>query len=62
VGRCGSRRFVIGRQYGPLLVADEPSTPLENADVVFVPRTALTPFIPQEQIYPPILRALEANA
>jgi 8-oxo-dGTP diphosphatase len=35
--------------------------PLENVDVAFVPRTALTRFIPQDQIYPPILTALEAT-
>lgn len=36
--------------------------PLENVDVAWVPRTALTRFIPQEQIFPPILNALEAAA
>lgn len=36
--------------------------PLENIDVTWVPRSALTRFIPQEQIYPPILSALEAIA
>jgi 8-oxo-dGTP diphosphatase len=36
--------------------------PLENIDVAWVPRSALTRFIPQEQIYPPILSALEAIA
>ena len=36
--------------------------PLENIDVTWVPRTALTRFIPQAQIYPPILNALEAAA
>lgn len=35
---------------------------LENVDVTWVPRTALTRFIPQDQIYPPILNALEAAA
>ncbi|MEU0818906.1 NUDIX hydrolase [Streptomyces mirabilis] len=35
---------------------------LENVDVAWVPRTALTRFIPQDQIYPPILDALEAAA
>jgi 8-oxo-dGTP diphosphatase len=35
--------------------------PLENVDVAFVPRAALTRFIPQAQIYPPILTALEAT-
>lgn len=35
--------------------------PLENVDVAFVPRTALTRFIPHDQIYPPILTALEAT-
>jgi 8-oxo-dGTP pyrophosphatase MutT (NUDIX family) len=32
--------------------------PLENADVVWVPRAALTRFIPEPSIYPPILEAL----
>ncbi|MFF0736851.1 NUDIX domain-containing protein [Streptomyces chartreusis] len=36
--------------------------PVENIDVTWVPRSALTRFIPQEQIYPPILNALEAIA
>lgn len=36
--------------------------PLENVDVAWVPRTALTRFIPQEQIFPPILNALEVAA
>ncbi|MFD6490305.1 NUDIX hydrolase [Streptomyces sp. NPDC060188] len=36
--------------------------PLENVDVAWVPRTALTRFIPQDQIFPPILNALEAAA
>ena len=36
--------------------------PLENVDVTWVPRTALTRFIPQDQIYPPILEALEVAA
>lgn len=31
---------------------------LENADVQWVPRSALTRFIPAEKIYPPILEAL----
>lgn len=35
---------------------------LENVDVTWVPRAAVTRFIPQEQIYPPILSALEAIA
>ncbi|MFI8872440.1 NUDIX hydrolase [Streptomyces sp. NPDC055243] len=34
---------------------------LENVDVTWVPRAALTRFIPQDQIYPPILSALEAT-
>ncbi|MFZ4150488.1 NUDIX domain-containing protein [Streptomyces pseudogriseolus] len=34
--------------------------PLENIDVAFVPRAALTRFIPQERIFPPVLTALEA--
>ncbi|MFE7233949.1 NUDIX domain-containing protein [Streptomyces sp. NPDC057596] len=36
--------------------------PLENVDAAWVPRAALTRFIPHEQIYPPILNALEASA
>jgi 8-oxo-dGTP diphosphatase len=36
--------------------------PLENVDVTWVSRSALTRFIPQDQIYPPILSALEAAA
>ncbi|MGA5767407.1 NUDIX domain-containing protein [Streptomyces pseudogriseolus] len=36
--------------------------PLENIDVAFVPRAALTRFIPQQQIFPPVLTALEAIA
>jgi 8-oxo-dGTP diphosphatase len=36
--------------------------PLENVDVAWVPRAALTRFIPTAQIYPPILDALEAIA
>lgn len=36
--------------------------PLENVDVAWVPRAALTRFIPQDQIFPPILNALEAAA
>lgn len=36
--------------------------PVENVDVTFVPRAALTRFIPQDQIFPPILSALEAAA
>jgi 8-oxo-dGTP diphosphatase len=36
--------------------------PLENVDVAWVPRAALTRFIPQDQIFPPILNALEAIA
>lgn len=36
--------------------------PLENVDVAWVPRTALTRFIPAEQIFQPILNALEAAA
>lgn len=35
--------------------------PLENVDVTWVPRAALTRFIPQDQIFPPILNALEAT-
>lgn len=35
---------------------------LENVDVTWVPRAALARFIPSEQIYPPILDALEAAA
>lgn len=36
--------------------------PLENVDVAWVSRSALTRFIPQDQIFPPILSALEAIA
>lgn len=36
--------------------------PLENVDVTWVPRSAVTRFIPQNVIYPPILNALEAAA
>lgn len=36
--------------------------PLENVDVTWVPRSAVTRFIPQNVIYPPILSALEAAA
>ncbi|NYV73136.1 NUDIX hydrolase [Streptomyces sp. UH6] len=32
--------------------------PIENADVAWVPRAALTRFIPEQTIYPPILEAL----
>lgn len=35
--------------------------PLENVDVAFVPRAALTRFIPRDRIFPPILTALEAT-
>lgn len=35
--------------------------PLENVDVTWVPRSVLTRFIPAEQIFPPILTALEAT-
>lgn len=35
---------------------------LENVDVAWVARSALTRFIPQDQIFPPILNALEAAA
>lgn len=34
---------------------------LENVDVAWVPRTALTRFIPADQLFPPILTALEAT-
>lgn len=33
---------------------------VENVDVAWVPRSALTRFIPADRIYPPILAALEA--
>jgi 8-oxo-dGTP diphosphatase len=36
--------------------------PLENVDVTWVPRVALTRFIPHDQIFPPILNALEVAA
>jgi 8-oxo-dGTP diphosphatase len=32
--------------------------PIENADVAWVPRAALTRFIPEQSIFPPILEAL----
>lgn len=35
---------------------------IENVDVAWVPRAALPRFIPQDQIFPPILSALEAIA
>jgi 8-oxo-dGTP diphosphatase len=35
---------------------------IENVDVAWVPRAALSRFIPHDQIYPPILDALEAAA
>lgn len=35
--------------------------PLENVDVTWVSRSALTRFIPPSQIFPPILSALEAS-
>lgn len=35
--------------------------PAENTDVLWVPTTGITKFIPTEQIYPPILTALEAS-
>jgi hypothetical protein len=41
-------RQVLRVAIAVVLRGDETSTPLENADVAFVPRTALTPFIPQE--------------
>jgi 8-oxo-dGTP diphosphatase len=36
--------------------------PLENIDVTWVPRSTLTRFIPADQIFPPILSALEVAA
>lgn len=36
--------------------------PLENVDVTWVPRVAVTRFIPLDRIFPPILSALEAAA
>ncbi|MFZ3592288.1 NUDIX domain-containing protein [Streptomyces sp. BH104] len=36
--------------------------PLENVDVAWVPRSTLTRFIPSDQIYPPIMAALEVAA
>jgi 8-oxo-dGTP diphosphatase len=36
--------------------------PLENVDVAWAPRSALTRFIPADQIFPPILNALEVAA
>lgn len=45
-------------------LAGEPANldPLENVDVTWVPLPALTRFIPTDQIYPPVLTALEATA
>jgi 8-oxo-dGTP diphosphatase len=36
--------------------------PLENVDVTWAPRSALTRFIPADQIFPPVLSALEVAA
>jgi 8-oxo-dGTP diphosphatase len=36
--------------------------PLENIDVAWVPRSTLTRFIPADQIFPPVLSALEVAA
>lgn len=36
--------------------------PLENIDVTWAPRSTLTRFIPADQIFPPILNALEVAA
>jgi 8-oxo-dGTP pyrophosphatase MutT (NUDIX family) len=33
---------------------------VENMDVAWIPRSALTRFIPADRIYPPVLNALEA--
>ncbi|MFD7185517.1 NUDIX hydrolase [Streptomyces sp. NPDC059904] len=35
---------------------------VENVDVAWVPRSAVTRFVPTDTIYPPILKALEAAA
>lgn len=45
-------------------LAGEPTNldPVENVDVTWVPRSSLTRFIPADQIFPPILEALEASA
>lgn len=45
-------------------LAGEPANldPLENVDVTWVPLPSLTRFIPTDQIYPPVLTALEATA
>lgn len=45
-------------------LAGEPTNldPVENVDVTWVPRSGLTRFIPADQIFPPILEALEASA
>ncbi|MFG3046277.1 NUDIX domain-containing protein [Streptomyces sp. NPDC048241] len=55
---------VVATYYLCDYLAGEPANldPVENADVTWVPRTALTRFIPADQIYPPILKALEAAA
>lgn len=45
-------------------LAGEPANrdPLENVDVTWVPLLSLTRFIPADQIFPPVLTALEATA
>ena len=44
-------------------LAGEPTNldPVENVDVTWVPRSSLTRFIPADQIFPPVLEALEAT-
>jgi 8-oxo-dGTP diphosphatase len=54
---------VVATYYLADHLAGEPTNrdPLENVDVTFVPRAALTRFIPTDQVFPPILTALEAT-
>ena len=54
---------VVASYYLADHLAGEPTNrdPLENVDVSWVPRASLTRFIPQTQIYPPVLNALEAT-
>ncbi|MFJ3984387.1 NUDIX hydrolase [Streptomyces fungicidicus] len=54
---------VVATYYLADHLAGDPANldPLENVDVAFVPRAALTRFIPADQIFSPILEALEAT-
>lgn len=62
--RIHPKTLVAASYYLADYLAGEASNrdPLENVDVTWVPRAALTRFIPQDQIFPPILNALEAAA